>query len=150
AFHVTGVQTCALPIFEVELGRAREAARAHQLGELHRLGREAQPYAGLDDPAVHELQELLAAERQTLAEGGHARRLGEAALLLDRIEARLEERVAGMPGRLDAALARFEDVAKLNSDDVATVRRILQHLDSQRGSLGRVSVGLKLQLEASL
>jgi len=135
---------------EVELGRAREAARAHQLGELHRLGREAQPYAGLDDPAVHELQELLAAERQTLAEGGHARRLGEAALLLDRIEARLEERVAGMPGRLDAALARFEDVAKLNSDDVATVRRILQHLDSQRGSLGRVSVGLKLQLEASL
>src|SRR5690606_40102226 len=84
AFHVTGVQTCALPIFEVELGRAREAARAHQLGELHRLGREAQPYAGLDDPAVHELQELLAAERQTLAEGGHARRLGEAALLLDR------------------------------------------------------------------
>ncbi len=135
---------------EVELARASEAARTHQLGELHRLGREAQTYAGLDDPTVRDLMDLLASERQQLADGGHARRLGEAALLLDRIEARVEDRVAGVPARLDAALARFEEVAKLNSDDVATVRRILTHLDSQREALSRVSVGLKLQLEASL
>ncbi len=135
---------------EVELERASEAARAHQLGELHRLGREAQTYAGLDDPQVRELLDLLASERRQLADGGHARRLGEAALLLDRIEDRVEDRLASVPARLDAALARFEEVAKLNSDDVATVRRILQHLDSQRDSLSRVSVGLRLQLEASL
>lgn len=135
---------------EVELGRASEAARTHQLGELHRLGREAQTYAGLDDPQVRELFELLASERQQLAAGGHARRLGEAALLLGRVEARVEERLSSVPARLDDALARFEVVAKLNSDDVATVRRILQHLDSQRDSLNRVSVGLRLQLESSL
>ncbi len=135
---------------EVELGRAREAARAQQVGELHRLGREAQAFAGFDDPAVRELEELLAGEKRELSEGGYARRLGEAALLLDRIEAHLEERVSSVPGRLDAALGRFDAVAMLNSDDVATVRRVLQHLDSQRESLGRVSVGLKLQLESSL
>jgi len=135
---------------EVELDRASEAARTHQLGELHRLGREAQTYASLDFPEVEELLDLLASERQQLADGGHARRLGEAAILLDRVESRVEQRVASVPQRLDAALARFEEVAKLNSDDVATVRRILQHLDSQREALGRVSVGLRLQLEASL
>src|SRR5690606_32353470 len=97
-----------------------------------------------------ELEELLAGEKRELSEGGYARRLGEAALLLDRIEAHLEERVSSVPGRLDAALGRFDAVAMLNSDDVATVRRVLHHLDSQRESLGRVSVGLKLQLESSL
>src|SRR5690606_23883652 len=84
---------------EVELGRAREAARAQQVGELHRLGREAQAFAGFDDPAVQELEELLASEKRELSEGGYARRLGEAALLLDRIEAHLEERVSSVPGR---------------------------------------------------
>lgn len=135
---------------EVELERASEAARTHQLGELHRLGREAQTYAGLDDPEVKALLDLLADERRQLAEGGHARRLGEAALMLARVEARVDERLESVPSRLDAALERFEVVAKLNSDDVATVRRILTHLDSQREALGRVSLGLALQLEASL
>ncbi len=135
---------------EADLGRARESARIEQMGELHRLSREAQTFTGLDDPKVAELEKLLASEKDRLNQGGNAKRLGEAALLLDGIEARFEDRIEGVPARIDAALARFEDVAKLNSDDVATVRRVLTHLDSQRASLGRVSVGLKQQLEASL
>ena len=51
-----------------------------------------------------------------------------------------KEFLAGIEARIDDR----------NSDDVATVRRILTHLDSQREALSRVSVGLKLQLEASL
>ncbi len=139
-----------LASLEADLGRARESARIEQMGELHRLSREAQNFAALDDPKVAELSALLDAERERLNQGGNARRLGEAALLLDGIEARFEQRVASVPGRIDAALERFENVAKLNSDDVATVRRILTHLDSQRGALGRVSIGLRQQLEASL
>ncbi len=139
-----------LPSLEADLSRASETARIEQMGELHRLSREAQNFAGLDDAKVPELTALLDSERERLNEGGHARRLGEAAILLDGIEARFEQRVASVPGRIDAALERFENVAKLNSDDVATVRRILTHLDSQRGALGRVSIGLRQQLEASL
>src|SRR5690606_18323228 len=59
-------------------------------------------------------------------------------------------RLEGVPARLDEAMQRFHEVAKLNSDDVATVRRILTHLDSQRESLPRISMGLRLQLESSL
>src|SRR5690606_23211846 len=135
---------------EADLGRARESARIEQMGELHRLSREAQTYAGLDDPKAPELAALLESERERLNQGGNAKRLGEAAMLLDGIEARFDERIASVPDRIDAALERFEQVAKLNSDDVVTVRRVLTHLDSQRASLNRVSVGLRQQLEASL
>jgi hypothetical protein len=41
--------------------------------------------------------------------------------------------------RLDAALVEFATVARLNNDDVAAVRRVLQHLDDQRDAVGRVS-----------
>ena len=132
------------------LQQEREAARLEQVGELHRLVRAAAPFQTIDTPEVRALSELLAAEKHQLDEGRSASRLDEAAEALARLEAEWKERLAGVPARLDSAMQGFEEVAKLNSDDVATVRRILSHLDSQRDALPRISLGLRLQLEASL
>src|SRR5690606_1593080 len=93
---------------------------------------------------------LLSEQKRKLDAGEPASQLDLTSSLLSTLENEAAERVATMPARLDSALARFDAVAKLNSEDVATARRILSHLDSQRGSLERVSVGLRLQLEASL
>lgn len=132
------------------LQQEREAARLEQVGELHRLVRAAAPYQAIDTPDVTALMDLLAAEKRALDDGKAAGRLAEAAAALDGLEAEWKSRLDGVPARLDEAMERFGEVAKLNSDDVATVRRILTHLDSQREALPRISMGLRLQLESSL
>jgi hypothetical protein len=139
-----------LSLLAAALQQEREAVRLEQVGELHRMVRSAAPYQGIDSQDVRALTELLTQQKRQLDEGGAANRLSEAATLLDRIETGSRERLAGVPARLDAAMLRFDEVAKLNSDDVATARRILTHLDSQREALPRVSMGLRLQLESSL
>lgn len=128
----------------------REAERSEQIGELHRLEREAARLGGMEGPTLDALQEHLRTARQRIDDGHLARGLGQAWALLERVQAEVDERLHNVVPRLDAALEAFTPVEKLNSDDVATVRRILRHLDSQRDALDRVSVGLRLQLEASL
>jgi len=132
------------------VAQEREAVRLEQIGELHRLNRAFTPYQAFDDERVRQLAELLTDQRKRLDEGSPTTQLERAEDLLEALAQEAESRVSGMPERLDRALARFNEVAKLNSEDVATVRRILTHLDSQRASLQRVSVGLRLQLESSL
>ena len=132
------------------LQQEREAARLEQVGELHRLVRAAAPYQAIDTPDVAALMDLLGAEKRALDDGRPAGRLAEAAAALDSLESEWKARLDGVPARLDEAMQRFAEVAKLNSDDVATVRRILTHLDSQREALPRISMGLRLQLESSL
>ncbi|HLU82620.1 MAG TPA: hypothetical protein VKZ43_04405, partial [Trueperaceae bacterium] len=139
-----------LGLLSAALQQEREAARLEQVGELHRLVRAASPYQAVDSAGITALSELLADQKSLLDAGRPAGRLGEAAAALAGLEAQWRERLAGVPARLDAAMLRFAEVAKLNSDDVATVRRILTHLDSQRESLPKVSLGLRLQLESSL
>ena len=128
----------------------REAERSEQIGELHRLEGEAARFAGMDGPTLDALQERLATARVRIDEGHLAQGLHQAWALLERVQAEVDERLRNVLPRLDAALTAFAPVEKLNSDDVATVRRILRHLDSQRDAFERVSVGLRLQLEASL
>ena len=128
----------------------REAERSEQIGELHRLEREAARLGGMEGPTLEALQERLREARQRIDDGHLARGLGQAWALLERVQVEVDERLRNVVPRLDAALQAFTQVEKLNSDDVATVRRILRHLDSQRDALERVSVGLRLQLEASL
>lgn len=135
---------------EAAVEQEREAARLEQVGELHRLTRAFAPYQGLDDERARELAQLLGQQKRKLDNGEPASQLETAATLFAELEQEAAQRVSTMPQRLDAALSRFEAVAKLNSEDVASARRILSHLDSQRGSLERVSVGLRLQLESSL
>jgi len=132
------------------LEQEREAQRLDQVGELHRLTRAVVAFQGSESPEADRIREVLAEARAQLEAGETSERLGEAADLLERLEREAAERLEGVPRRLDAALVTFAQVAKLNSEDVATVRRILMHLDSQRDALERVSLGLRLQLEASL
>lgn len=132
------------------LEQEREAQRLDQVGELHRLTRAVVAFQGSESPEAERIRELLAEARAQLEAGETSDRLGEATDLLERLEREAAERLESVPRRLDAALVTFAQVARLNSEDVATVRRILMHLDSQRDALERVSLGLRLQLEASL
>ena len=68
----------------------------------------------------------------------------------EQVEAQIGRRLASFGPRLDTALTTFARVALLNNDDVAAVRRVLTHLDSQREALGRISPGLQHQLDRSL
>ncbi len=132
------------------LKQEREAQRSEQVGELHLLEREATRYAGVDSPTYARLQARLTEARERIGQGALAPGLVQARTLLEQVGSEVDNRLSDLLPRLDEALERFHTVEKLNSDDVATVRRILTHLDSQRDALERVSVGLRLQLEASL
>ncbi len=132
------------------LKQEREAQRSDQVGELHRLEREAVRFAGSDTATYAALQQRLAESRERIERGALAPGLAHGWVLLQKVESEVDTRLRGLEGRLDEALASFHAVEKLNSDDVASVRRILTHLDGQRGAFERVSVGLRLQLEASL
>ncbi|MEJ2667383.1 MAG: hypothetical protein P8Z81_09845, partial [Deinococcales bacterium] len=128
----------------------REAERSEQIGDLHRLEREAARFAGMEGASFSALQERLSAARERIDQGQLAPGLPQAWTLLEHLQSEAAQRLHNVFPRLDAALTAFKPVEKLNSDDVASVRRILRHLDSQRGAFERVSIGLQLQLEASL
>ncbi|MCO5172762.1 MAG: hypothetical protein M9914_01075 [Trueperaceae bacterium] len=126
----------------------REAQRQEQVDELKRLSQAASPFE--NSGAGAELKDLLAEARRDLEAGEAPHTLKRAAERLAELERAAEQTLAGMPARLDAALVALEPVAKLNSDGVTTVRRILSHLDSQREALPRLSRGLQLQLDSAL
>ena len=76
--------------------------------------------------------------------------LDAAEAALDQVETEVRDRLATFAPRLDAALVTFARVQRLNTDEVAAVRRVLTHLDTQRDALSRISPGLQHQLERSL
>ena len=89
--------------------------------------------------------------RAALDKGARAaRELDAAEQAMQHVERQIRERLAAFEPRLDAALATFATVERLNNDDVATVRRTLRHLDAQRAALPRVSPGLQFQLDRAL
>lgn len=139
-----------LAALRAAIKQARDVRRSEQVGVLHRLEGEAARFAGSESPAFASLTERLTEARERVEQGALAQNLQQAWDLLDRVEGETKARLGSVSSRLDTALERFHRVEKLNSDDVATVRRILQHLDSQRDAFERVSVGLRLQLESSL
>lgn len=139
-----------LGALERRLEEAREEARAHQLERLHGVEREAERLAGIDDADEERLQAVLARGRAQIARGEPVVALAEATDLVVRLERTLERRIADVMPRLDAAMSAFRRVERLNSDDVATVRRILLHLDAQRAAFGKISPGMRARLERSL
>jgi len=135
---------------ERRLDDAIQDARTGQLDRLHDLERAAARLTGIDPAEEVALDQALARARASVAEGEPATTIGEAEDHVARLEAILEQRVGGVVPRLDTALATLRTVERLNSDDVATVRRILHHLDSQRDALARVSPALRARMERSL
>jgi len=102
-------------------------------------------------PSLPALTRALEAVRSVAAEGRPITPVLDAAeSVLDQVETEVRDRLATFAPRLDAALATFARVQRLNTDEVATVRRVLTHLDTQRDALSRISPGLQHQLERSL
>jgi hypothetical protein len=139
-----------LRTLERRLEEDREEARRAQLDRLHALEREAQRLVGIDAEREAALQAALAEARARLTAGDPAPGLETAQTHADALAGTLAQRVEGVAPRLDAALERFTAVERLNSDDVATVRRILHHLDGQRAAFARVSPALRARMERSL
>ncbi|MEX2535409.1 MAG: hypothetical protein WD273_07370 [Trueperaceae bacterium] len=139
-------------LHEIEgaLRAAADRRRQEELAELRTLEIESQRFGGLGLAGYEELLELLELLEKATLETDHAPLLSRAWLQLEALRATVEQRLAGVERRLDAALVQLSSVEKLNSEDVEEVRRTLRHLDGQRASLGRVSMGLRLELESSL
>lgn len=139
-------------LHDIEAGLREDADRRRQeeLTEARVLESEAAHFAGLGLPGYEELCGLIEEAKGAPMGSRSAALLGRAWLQLEALRATVEQRLAGVESRLDTALAVLERVEKLNSEDVEESRRILRHLHDQRDSLGRVSLGLRLELESSL
>ncbi|MEX2540195.1 MAG: hypothetical protein WD314_00230 [Trueperaceae bacterium] len=139
-------------LHDIEAGLRGDADRRRQeeLTETRVLEAEAARFAGLGLSGYEELCSLIEEAKGAPMGSRTAALLGRAWLQLEALRATVEQRLAGLESRLDAALAGLERVEKLNSEDVEESRRILHHLHDQRDSLGRVSLGLRLELESSL
>lgn len=140
-----------LPALDAEVRAAGDERRAEARRRYLRARQEARRLAAAETEAANRLEDDVAAARTAL--DGDADPLPT----VERLEVRLAEvetevaaRLAGFGSRLDAALARFRQVARLNNDDVAAARRVLSHLDGQRDAVGRVSLGLQARLFEAL
>ena len=135
---------------ERRLAEAIETARARQLARLHQLERDARRLVDIDATIEASAHAALHRAREQVDRGEPAAALDEVARAVAELEEVLERRLGDVLPRLDAALATFETVERLNSDEVATVRRILRHLDGQREAFARVSPTLRARMERSL
>lgn len=136
--------------YERSLAQAIEVRRGEQLSDLRLLEEELSKFAGASHTALRDIEAAVAEMREALAKGELVSGLDELWELLDAAQRELARRSADFVPRLDAALALFDEVAKLNTDEVAALRRTLRHLDAQRYVFNRVSAGMRSELEAAL
>lgn len=117
----------------------------------HDLQRAKLRYDAAAVPALVTLSGHMDRVQATLQRGQRAAaELAQAEAALSQVEREVAERLERFGPRLDAALETLVRVERLNNDDVAAVRRVLYHLDSQREALPRVSPGLQHQLDRAL
>jgi chromosome segregation protein len=133
------------------IDQERATVRDRDLARLQRLQLEGGRLDASGVDAVDRLRGALATARSELDAGRPAtRHLDAAETAVGEVDRQMHERLDAFAQRLDDALARFVTVERLNNDEVASARRILTHLDSQRDAITRVSPGLQHQLVASL
>lgn len=135
---------------EAELASAKEERLSDLRQRYQRARQEARRLETADIGSSSLLGEAVDRARDALDGPQGEAMVAELERGLHDVEAQVAERLRGFEPRLEAALQTFKTVAKLNNDDVAAVRRVLNHLDSQRGSVERVSIGLQTRLFASL
>lgn len=117
----------------------------------HDLQRAKLRYDAAAVPALVTLSGHMDRVQATLQRGQRAAaELAQAEAALSQVEREVAERLERFGPRLDSALETLVRVERLNNDDVAAVRRVLYHLDSQREALPRVSPGLQHQLDRAL
>ena len=139
-----------LHALERALQAAVENRRAAMLGELHALEGELEPYRALGPELTGDLSGLLQETRKNVEEGALIQALTPLRARLEELRETVETRLEGFETRLGAALVAFEPVSRLNSDETSAVKRTLHHLDTQRDAFHRVSLSVRLELEASL
>ena len=139
-----------LHALERALQAALENRRAAMLGELHALEGELEPYRALGPELTGDLGGLLQETRKNVEEGALIQALAPLRARLGVLQNEAEKRLEGFETRLGAALAAFEPVSRLNSDETSAVKRALHHLDTQQDAFHRVSLSVRLELEASL
>ena len=135
---------------ERALKQASDVRRSEQINEVHQLENELQAFARVDNDSTRQLRELIAEANERLEQGHLADNLERGWLLLENLNQQISQQAASFIPRLNRALDAFEPLARLQTDDTATVRRILRHLDAQREAYERVSTAMKEQLDASL
>ena len=138
-----------LHALERALQAAFENLRATTLEDLHALETALRPYRALGEKSG-DVDGLLEEARGKIEKGALTQALAPLRARLETLQGEVEARLGDFETRLDAALRAFEPVSRLNSDETATVKRTLRHLDTQRGAFYRVSLGVQLELEASL
>jgi hypothetical protein len=135
---------------ERALKQAGDTRRSEQINEVHQLENEMQAFARVDNDSTRELRALIADANERLEQGQLVDNLERGWLLLENLNQQISQQAASFIPRLNRALDAFEPLARLQTDDTATVRRILRHLDAQRDAYERVSTAMKEQLDASL
>ena len=128
----------------------REKRLGEQLGELHKIEETVSGYGGVALDELQTLNSRLQEVRASLEQDEPVNTFDDLWVLLDAVQKRLEQRSADYSSRLDAALETYEEVLKLNSDEVFKVGTMLQHLNSQRDALQRVSAGVRAELVDAL
>lgn len=135
---------------EAELASAKEDRLSELRQRYQRARQEARRLEAAEIGTSALLSEAVDRARDALDGPQGEAMVAELERGLQDVEAQVAERLRGFEPRLEAALLTFKTVSKLNNDDVAAVRRVLNHLDSQRSSVERVSIGLQSRLFASL
>jgi chromosome segregation protein len=140
-----------LSALEAEVRAAGDERRTEARRRYLRARQEARRLLPAATPATAALEDTVGRARDAVdGDGDPNEAVADLEALLATIEAEVAERLDAFGGRLDAALARFRQVARLNNDDVAATRRVLTHLDGQRDAVGRVSLGLQARLFTAL
>jgi chromosome segregation protein len=139
-----------LEALERTLSKATEKQRGEQLNDLHELELELSKYHGIGGDSLGTLGTFISNARSRLEKGSLIDNLEDAWSMVEGLRSDVERRSQSFVPRLDAALQKLEKVSKLNSEDVGSVTRMLQHLSGQRNAFSKVSATVQYELEKSL
>jgi chromosome segregation protein len=139
-----------LEAIERSLSKATEKQRGEQLNDLHDLEIELGKYQTTGGDSVNTLSSFISDARSKLEKGSLIENLEDAWGMVEGLRSDVERRSQSFIPRLDAALQKLEKVSKLNSEEVSSVGRMLQHLDGQRNAFAKVSATVQYELEKSL
>jgi chromosome segregation protein len=139
-----------LEALERTLAKATEKQRGEQLNDLHELELEIGKYQGIGGDSLGTLGNFISNARSKIEKGSLIDNLEDAWGMVEGLRSDVERRSQSFVPRIDAALQRFEKVSKLNSEDVNSVSRMLQHLSGQRNAFSKVSATVQYELEKSL
>ncbi len=135
---------------KLSLAKELENLQEEQINDLRQLSQELDKYKNLNVEGLEELNEFANDAQAQLAVGKTVAGFDDMWLKLEILRNIINEKTANFVPQLDKALVDFKEISKLNSEDVATVGLILKHLDEQRDSFDKVSIGVQGQLVNSL